>query len=770
LSAGHGLGVACVNGLVGVDADDIISGGTVEDLLKYCEENKICAVRSKKGVHIYCSNDEIEGAAGIEYSVGPFTMRGELRAKGSGYLVAPGTRWAATATEIDKYDLISDTGFYTPNKVMREYIENCWELPHLDIVINEPKKQDKKKTPLPVTKEVVPSDKLIRKLIRPYTDIRIYEEIPKDGFNFREGVDLVGRHEALTKICREMTRVCVKSNIPYDLIRSSVFESLKWVRDNTMQNPGDKDDKEIWNIVDYYVGKKEEWDTWAEGIDWGDQEDIEEMIGVETNEFKLDYLKSKMIADKPINQSDRTIATHINTILHNNFYSSTEDCWYWYRPEYGYYTRVSPSHVEAEVKKKLIELGKIKTDKDIIKSREWRDVVDDYKSNVTKPYSLRGDEILWGRGGDMRIKTDFLLNTRSGVVDLLNCKLLPHSPLYEFEGVSPVRVTQEQLDELRAVLNTDGVHDYLTKFKFYNVIHDIVEGDKDKVTWMLKMSGAVLTSFVDYNVMYVVQGATGAGKSVVVGTLFTLLGNTLGMVRELSEIGEAFGTSGLPGKRLLWSDEAITRTVDMGKVKTIVTGGRLEEKAKYMKDRSFSPECKIVVTCNDLPRLAEGDKSIERRITLLRLYKTFAGTKQDDINLETKLASGENLTGALLSSIAGLWMYQKDNWIIEMTEDGKRAVSDWLSDSDPYKQFVEEYLIHTNDDTDVITGKHMSDIFNQYVVNERNGRHSGKNTIIQRLKNHGVNRKKTMKTEAYYGYKFNQEALREAGINDMSQF
>jgi hypothetical protein len=93
-----GLGVYCIessikeNGYLSIIDVDSLTGFELENFKKYIDSRNIPFVVSGKGVHLYGTSDvEVIGRNGVTFTIGGFTMSGEIRAAGSGYCVVPPT-------------------------------------------------------------------------------------------------------------------------------------------------------------------------------------------------------------------------------------------------------------------------------------------------------------------------------------------------------------------------------------------------------------------------------------------------------------------------------------------------------------------------------------------------------------------------------------------------------------------------------------------------------------------------------------------------------
>lgn len=632
----HGIGVICdgTGRLTIVDVDNIISGGTMHDFIEYVEKTGLPAVFSKKGIHIYGVSDIIGGSYVID--IGTFTISGEIRATGSGHCATVGTKWGATDHEMQEYGITTKEGKYTGNRVFMNMLDTCVSMPEIGdyIVIHRNKGINSKNEIGLKVKEVN------RRIISKYLSIRIFENVndKSGGYRYKEGSDMIGRHDSLSKICKEIRDKCIKDGLSGENLYDTVFSAMLIVRDRCCQNAGDKDDKEIENIVTYFVGKKLEWETWVSEVDWSKGDEL--LQDESYDDFQKNYIQGVLLKKEKVENEIQIIQKNQNGLFYVEdslvwseykktrssfsgffeekypyiFFSEAEKCYWSYNPNSGCYTKIeSQGLIEAIIHDELI----LASDSDVFKLRAinkstpWVDIRKEWSLSTQK--KRMGARL--GQGSNVPDKT-YLFPFSNGVMNLdNNCTMLPHSPIYEFEGNPAIEYDA-------SVIDSDLWQDW------HEIIMDFVDQDEDKYNFIQMMLGYSMTASTELNALFIIHGVGGSGKSTLFSAMLKVLGN-MGVAKKIQELDKKQDNSAfeiLRGKRAVLEDDVTNQRISTSFIKSFTTGAAFTSRQLYGTESSFTPTAKLWILANEYPSFTSVDDALLDRIFTCEITTKVRGT------------------------------------------------------------------------------------------------------------------------------------------------
>ena len=186
-------------------------------------------------------------------------------------------------------------------------------------------------------------------------------------------------------------------------------------------------------------------------------------------------------------------------------------------------------------------------------------------------------------------------------------------------------------------------------------------------------------------------GLTGSnGKSTLINLLKHLLGDYCielpdSVIFKTNNEGR-FDFADLEGARLaVKSDVPLGVTINAGNFKNITGGdGSLRAERKFRDSFSFTPECKLIICCNNKPRLPETGGAMERRIALIPFKADFR--QNPDKYLPEKLLAEGPAIITVLAEYAQRW-YKNG---LPKSETVEAASREYLLDEDQVAQFIAE--------------------------------------------------------------------------------
>ena len=267
----------------------------------------------------------------------------------------------------------------------------------------------------------------------------------------------------------------------------------------------------------------------------------------------------------------------------------------------------------------------------------------------------------------------FILNVRNGLYNVLENTLTEHTPDY--------------YSTIQLNVNYDPQADCPLFKKF---LLDSMGGNKEQVALLQEMLGYFLIPVNSAQKCFVIVGAAGAGKSVLLRVLNELL---LGKenVSNVSwqALNERFKTAELFGKLAnIFADLPTKNIDDNGIFKALVGEDYLTVEKKNKDPFSFQSNARLLFSCNSIPK-NYGDRSdgFYRRLIIVRFGHTVPVEQRDPHLLDKFRAEAD---GIFLFALEGLHRLMKENYIFCETELNKAELQQYREESDSVLSFMKE--------------------------------------------------------------------------------
>lgn len=233
-------------------------------------------------------------------------------------------------------------------------------------------------------------------------------------------------------------------------------------------------------------------------------------------------------------------------------------------------------------------------------------------------------------------------------------------------------------------------------------------------------------------------GSGGNGKSLILAIVTALVGKQNISYAQIERLQEKFVRAELQGKLVNISSEMSAQaTVADGYLKQITAGDTIEAERKNERPFSFKPYCRLIGATNVLPRLLDHSDGFFRRAMILRFNRQFTEAEQDT-QLEKKLM-GE-LPGILNWAVEGLQrLLQRSTFVIPRSSKAEAEM--YRVNSDPVRQFAEQFLVQTDEKTLWVQSSALYDRYREW--SNCNGYKSlASNQFAERLSAIGIGRQK----------------------------
>lgn len=302
-------------------------------------------------------------------------------------------------------------------------------------------------------------------------------------------------------------------------------------------------------------------------------------------------------------------------------------------------------------------------------------------------------------------KDPFLLNTKSGVIDLKTGKKVVNS------------------QDLMISRNTNCEVSDSEPIRWIKFLNEIFDGNGDKVRYIQRAVGYSLTGLTIEQCLFELTGWGGNGKSVFLNIIEKALGTYALNMQIESILAKNINGGGnantdiarLKGARFVRTNEPSDGArFNEGLVKQMTGGDTIVARFLYGREFEFKANFKLWIACNSLIKIYGTDNGIWRRMRVIGFYKIFDEKTADKL-LEFKLA--EELPQILGWAIRGAKLYFTQNGLGEC-ESVKQDTNQYKSDMDLIGSFVSENLNITNNSMDLVKAR---DLYQAYSNWARNG-------------------------------------------------
>ena len=200
-------------------------------------------------------------------------------------------------------------------------------------------------------------------------------------------------------------------------------------------------------------------------------------------------------------------------------------------------------------------------------------------------------------------------------------------------------------------------------------------------------------------------GGGGNGKSMIIDLYKKTLGGYCGSMPSTVLTNARSGAesanpvlAATRGRRFISLDEAeVGAQIQVGFMRQLTGGDEITARQLHCAPITFRPKFKLVLTCNELPGIPSNEDATWRRIRVVEFISRFCDNPDPkkpyefmiDRELQAKMADWNEVFMYML-----IQYYQnsyRKNGIIEPNEVLRNTAS-YRSDSDIYKQFVDEYI------------------------------------------------------------------------------
>lgn len=284
-------------------------------------------------------------------------------------------------------------------------------------------------------------------------------------------------------------------------------------------------------------------------------------------------------------------------------------------------------------------------------------------------------------------KDVYLINCKNGTVDLRNYTLHPHTPT-------------DYITQMANVTFVPGARSLLWE----QHIATIMDGDMQKAEFLQKTIGYALTGSNKYACMMILYGPSSRnGKSATVDTINKMLGDyggvadpeTFAQKRYANSSGHNDGLAQLVGKRFVSVPEVDgNMTLSSSLVKRCTGDGLITARAIYERQFSFTPQFKLFMHTNHLPRVNDLSMFDSGRIKVIPFTHYFKESDRNP-NMVADLTTEENLSGIFNWALGGL--QKLENTGFDAPQSVLDAIGLYRQDSDRVGNFIADNMEQSSD-------------------------------------------------------------------------
>lgn len=245
---------------------------------------------------------------------------------------------------------------------------------------------------------------------------------------------------------------------------------------------------------------------------------------------------------------------------------------------------------------------------------------------------------------------EMIVNIESGLCNMVDCTIAPHTPAYPSIMKHPVSVNTKDKDLF--------VYDPKVKCpKIYKTFCELVGEEQVKI--LFEITGYIFRNRKNMKTGFIYFGQTNSGKSVVM-TLQNMLMHSASVsnIKPQTICNSEFGGAEVEGKlAIIVDDLADTVLRDTGTFKTIMgtPGSKISVQRKYGQIHDITPKAVFIAGANVLPKVGDDGDAFAGRLHIVDFPNKFEhGVDGFDPDLIKSIGTPEELSGFFCCSIAAM--------------------------------------------------------------------------------------------------------------------
>jgi putative DNA primase/helicase len=266
----------------------------------------------------------------------------------------------------------------------------------------------------------------------------------------------------------------------------------------------------------------------------------------------------------------------------------------------------------------------------------------------------------------------------------------------------------------------------------------------EAAAFLQEFAGYALTTDTSHEIAVWLQGPRGSGKSTVIAGLQAMLGHRSGVL-GLSDLERSrFTLANLPGKTLMVAREQPTSYLASTDIlDTIISGEPLQVERKYHDPYTVIPRAKLLWAMNELPRVANANAGLFRRVKVL----AFAGRDPAKQDRKIKTQVEQEGAGILNWALVGLERLRARGYF-DIPASVQEATAEFEESNDVTAAFLDAECVR--DPVSRLTGQKLYEAYRDWC---RDNGHTPKSStsVAAEWKRHGLERRRVAGVTYYHG-------------------
>ncbi len=352
--------------------------------------------------------------------------------------------------------------------------------------------------------------------------------------------------------------------------------------------------------------------------------------------------------------------------------------------------------------------------------KELTEMFGDLKHKVTKEQIL---DYLKGKYQiELEEKPPYLIACNNGFFDIIKKKLIPHDPKYFYTNIIPHNFSKSKCK---------------TWCKILKNIHY-----QEDIEFIQEWWGYNLYSSYPVKAFLICIGSGDNGKTIELELIKHIIGKKNNTSVSLQHINnDPYGPAQLLNKLSNISDDISNQKIRRdGILKNISDGGEIQARKIYGHPFDFTPYAKISNSCNNPPEIIDDSHALYKRLYFIVFPYRFienpkeANEKKQDYDKDELLdLLMKESEGIFYWMIQGLIRLRKNKWKFSYNLGTEEIKKYYTIKSNPVVSFINDELLDTGEDDDIITKQEMIDHFYNYLIKNNMELNIHQNVIFKTL-------------------------------------